>query len=48
MVLARVYGGPIAVGDLDSGKWHNLGDKSSHIDWCAVDWADPDMGSSWR
>lgn len=32
VVLARVYGGPIAVGDLDSGKWYNLGDKSSHID----------------
>ncbi len=43
-VLARVYGGPIAVGDLDSGKWHDLGDKSGHIDWCAVDWTDPEMG----
>ena len=42
MVLARVYGGPIAVGAADGGDWKTLDNKSSHIDWCAVDWADPD------
>ena len=42
-VAARVYGGPIAVNDLGDDKWRSLSDKSMHIDWCAVDWTDPDM-----
>jgi len=42
MVLARVYGAPVAVGDASGGDWRMFNDKSSHIDWCAVDWADPD------
>jgi len=43
MVVAFVYGGPIA-SDLDaSGKWTFLDKKSNHIDWCAVDWTDTDM-----
>jgi photosystem II stability/assembly factor-like uncharacterized protein len=43
MVLARVYGGPVAFGAADGGDWRTLDNKSSHIDWCAVDWADPDF-----
>ena len=43
-VLARVYGGPVVVGDLEAGKWGALGDKSIHVDWCVVDWTDPEMG----
>ena len=43
LVLARVYGAPIAVGALDGDDWKSLDSKSSHIDWCAVDWTDPDM-----
>lgn len=43
LVAATVYGGPIAVGALDGGDWKLLDNKSSHIDWCAVDWADPEQ-----
>ena len=43
MVVAFVYGGPIAVrSDADAG-WTFLDKKSHHIDWCAVDWTDPAM-----
>jgi hypothetical protein len=41
MVVALVYGSPIAVSP-DLGKtWQIMSPKSSHIDWCAVDWTDP-------
>jgi photosystem II stability/assembly factor-like uncharacterized protein len=43
MVTALVYGSPIGVSP-DHGKtWKFLDGKSSHVDWCAVDWTDPDM-----
>jgi photosystem II stability/assembly factor-like uncharacterized protein len=43
MVAALVYGAPVSVSH-DHGKtWRSLAGKSSHVDWCAVDWADPDM-----
>ncbi len=43
MVAAFVYGSPIAVSPGQAAAWKYLDNKSSHIDWCAVDWADPDM-----
>jgi hypothetical protein len=43
LVAATVYGGPIAVGALDGGDWKFLDNKSSHIDWCAVDWTDSEL-----
>jgi hypothetical protein len=43
MVTALVYGSPIAVSDDRAATWKYLDRKSSHIDWCAVDWADPEM-----
>jgi photosystem II stability/assembly factor-like uncharacterized protein len=43
LVVATVYGGPVAVGALDGEAWQYLDNKSSHIDWCAVDWGDPEM-----
>jgi photosystem II stability/assembly factor-like uncharacterized protein len=42
MVAALVYGSPIAVSTDRAGTWKYLDNKSSHIDWCAVDWTDPD------
>jgi photosystem II stability/assembly factor-like uncharacterized protein len=43
MVTALVYGSPISVSP-DHGKtWQFLNSKSGHVDWCAVDWSDPDM-----
>jgi hypothetical protein len=41
MLLATVYGGPVAVSE-DAGENWKLMDKAcGHVDWCAVDWADP-------
>jgi hypothetical protein len=42
-VTALVYGAPIAVGTSDKGDWRFLDKKSEHVDWCAVDWSDPEM-----
>jgi photosystem II stability/assembly factor-like uncharacterized protein len=43
MVTALVYGSPIGVSG-DHGKtWTYLDGKSAHVDWCAVDWTDPDL-----
>jgi hypothetical protein len=43
MVTAMVYGSPIAVSADRAATWKYLSNRSSHIDWCAVDWTDPDM-----
>lgn len=43
MVTALVYGSPISV-STDSGvTWKMMNGKSAHVDWCAVDWTDPEM-----
>jgi hypothetical protein len=43
LVVALVYGTPIAVSPDLGVHWQTMNPKSSHVDWCAVDWADPDM-----
>jgi photosystem II stability/assembly factor-like uncharacterized protein len=43
LVAATVYGGPIGAGPLDGDSWRLLDNKSSHVDWCAVSWSDPEM-----
>jgi photosystem II stability/assembly factor-like uncharacterized protein len=43
LVMATVYGGPIAIGTLDTGDWRLLNRASSHIDWCAADWTSPEL-----
>jgi photosystem II stability/assembly factor-like uncharacterized protein len=43
MVTALVYGSPIAISTDRAATWKYLHNRSSHIDWCAVDWTDPDM-----
>jgi hypothetical protein len=43
VVMATVYGGPIALGSSDKGDWRVLDKASVHVDWCAVDWSDLDM-----
>jgi photosystem II stability/assembly factor-like uncharacterized protein len=43
MVIAFVYGVPITVGTTDTGDWKFLDKASGHIDWCAVDWSDPEL-----
>jgi hypothetical protein len=43
LVAAFIYGGPIAV-SLDLGAtWKQLAMNTRHVDWCAVDWSDPEM-----
>jgi photosystem II stability/assembly factor-like uncharacterized protein len=43
LVVALVYGAPIVVSG-DFGETSKMLDKKSmHVDWCAVDWSDPDM-----
>jgi photosystem II stability/assembly factor-like uncharacterized protein len=43
ILMATVYGGPIAVGSTDKADWQTLDKKSVHVDWCAADWTDPDL-----
>jgi photosystem II stability/assembly factor-like uncharacterized protein len=42
MVVATVYGVPIAHSTA-AGEWKFADKKSSHVDWCAVDWSDEQM-----
>ena len=41
LLMALVYGGPVGVSDDAGDTWKVMDAKSSHVDWCAVDWADP-------
>lgn len=41
MAAALVYGGPINI--YDQGRWRALADSSKHVDWCGVDWTDPEL-----
>jgi photosystem II stability/assembly factor-like uncharacterized protein len=43
MVTALVYGSPISVSSDGGVTWKMMDGKSGHVDWCAVDWTDPDM-----
>jgi len=42
MVTALVYGAPINVSADKAATWKEFDKKSAHIDWCAVDWTDPE------
>jgi hypothetical protein len=43
MVTALVYGAPISISTDRGATWKQLDNKSGHVDWCAVDWGDPEM-----
>lgn len=43
LVTALVYGSPISVSSDGGATWKMMDGKSGHVDWCAVDWTDPDM-----
>jgi photosystem II stability/assembly factor-like uncharacterized protein len=43
MVSALVYGSPVSVSADGGQTWKFLDGNSAHVDWCAVDWTDPDM-----
>ena len=43
LVTALVYGAPILRSPDRGESWTPLDKKSSHVDWCAVDWSDADM-----
>src|SRR5437660_129868 len=38
LVVALVYGSPIVVSPDAGAAWKVMHNKSSHVDWCAVDW----------
>ncbi len=43
-LVATVYGDPVSAGQLDGyGTWALFDNKSSHVDWCALDWTDPHL-----
>ncbi len=42
-VTALVYGDPISVSSDRAATWKTMDGKSGHIDWCAVDWTDPEL-----
>jgi photosystem II stability/assembly factor-like uncharacterized protein len=43
LATALVYGGPIMLSSDLGNTWKTLDKKSNHVDWCAVDWTDPEM-----
>jgi hypothetical protein len=43
LVMALVYGAPIVVSPDRGETWKVLNNKSSHVDWCAVDWSSPEL-----
>jgi photosystem II stability/assembly factor-like uncharacterized protein len=43
LLMPTVYGGPIAVGAADAADWRLLDKASTHVDWCAADWTDPEL-----
>jgi photosystem II stability/assembly factor-like uncharacterized protein len=43
LVSALVYGQPIVVSRDGGSTWREMDGKSRHVDWCAVDWSDPDL-----
>ena len=42
-VTSLVYGDPISVSHDRAATWRAMDGKSGHIDWCAVDWTDPEL-----
>jgi photosystem II stability/assembly factor-like uncharacterized protein len=43
LVVPTVYGSGIAVRPKPGAAWKQMNHASSHVDWCAVDWTDPEM-----
>ena len=42
LAVATVYGAPIALGETAGGTWKFLHPRSSHVDWCALAWGEPE------
>jgi photosystem II stability/assembly factor-like uncharacterized protein len=43
LVSTLVYGSPIIVSSDLGESWTTLSPKSTHVDWCAVDWSDAEL-----
>jgi photosystem II stability/assembly factor-like uncharacterized protein len=43
LLSALVYGSPALIGSIKGEGWTPLDRKSSHVDWCSLDWTDPEM-----
>jgi photosystem II stability/assembly factor-like uncharacterized protein len=44
LLMALVYGAAVGVSPDGGESWKNMDGKSTHVDWCAVDWSDPGLG----
>jgi hypothetical protein len=42
LLTALVYGAPPGVSTDAGATWKMMDSKASHVDWCAIDWIDPD------
>jgi photosystem II stability/assembly factor-like uncharacterized protein len=42
LLVALVYGAPIQTSSDGGIVWKTMNEKTTHIDWCAIDWTDPD------
>lgn len=42
MAVALVYGSPLSISSDQAATWTACDGKSGHIDWCAIDWTDPE------
>jgi photosystem II stability/assembly factor-like uncharacterized protein len=43
LLLPLVYGAPISFASLEKPDWRTADKASTHVDWCAADWTDPEM-----
>jgi hypothetical protein len=43
LLVATVYGGPVAIVDTDGKARKAMHAASGHVDWCSADWTDPGM-----
>lgn len=42
LLAALVYGAPMQTSTDGGATWKPMNEKTTHIDWCAIDWIDPD------
>ena len=42
LLAALVYGAPISLSSDEGKTWNTMSPQSSHVDWAAIDWSDPD------
>ena len=43
LLMALVYGSPVGVSPDAGEQWKFMDNKCSHVDWCSLDWTDPEQ-----